>query len=242
MSRTEPGSRDLLRLPLGEGHVDYVLVRRRGRRGVALRVDGTGLTVSAALSTPLAAIESFVRDNERWVRRRLAEWSRRRVAPMRWVEGAALPWLGGALRLALAIAPRPSARRLPGTLLVATRDGSAAGIERAVVAWYKRAAREHLVERVEELARVAGLAPPRLFISSAMQRWGSCNTKREVRLAWRLVKAPPELVDYVVCHELAHLRHMDHSARFWAEVERLCPGHRELRKRLLATDHLYRSF
>jgi predicted metal-dependent hydrolase len=95
-----------------------------------------------------------------------------------------------------------------------------------------------------ELARAArAVSRPRdVMISSAMARWGSCNSRHEVRLAWRLAKAPPELADYVICHELAHLRHMNHSAAFWAEVERQCPGHRELRKRLFATDHLYRSF
>ena len=66
--------------------------------------------------------------------------------------------------------------------------------------------------------------------------------RREVRLAWRLVKAPPVLIDYVICHELAHLRHMNHSRAFWTEVERQCPGYRELRRQLQETDHLYRAF
>jgi predicted metal-dependent hydrolase len=242
MKRAEPASRDLLRLPLGEGHVDYVLVRRRGRRGIAMKVDGSGLTVSASSTMPLARIEEFVRGNERWVLRKVSEWSARRVPPISWVEGAVLPWLGGALRLTLATAGRASARHLPGSLLIATRDSAPESIRRTVVAWYKRVAGEILSARVTEIATHAGIAAPRLFISSAVARWGSCNTRREVRLAWRLVKAPPELVDYVICHELAHLRHMNHSPAFWAEVERLCPGHRELRKRLFATDHLYRSF
>jgi hypothetical protein len=242
MKRPEAISRSLQRLPLGEGHVDYRLVRRRGRRGAALKVDGSGLTVSAPLAMPLAMIESFVRENERWILRKVAEWSAKRVPAMSWTDGAWLPWLGGTLRLVLAFAPRSSVRMFPGSLLVATRDNSAEAIRRAVVAWYKRAAREHLGARVDELSHRAGIAPPRLFISSAMARWGSCNTRREVRLAWRLAKAPRELVDYVICHELAHLRHMNHSPAFWAEVERLCPGHQQLRKRLFATDHLYRSF
>jgi len=111
-----------------------------------------------------------------------------------------------------------------------------------VVAWYKAAARDHLAGRVAELARAAGVTPPRIAISAARSRWGSCNSGREIRLAWRLVKAPPHLVDYVVCHELAHLRQMNHSRAFWAEVERLCPDYRRLREELLASDHLYRSF
>lgn len=242
MKRREVVSRDLLRLPLATGPVDYVLVRRRGRRGVGLKVDGTGLTVSAPGTMSLARIEALVRESERWIVRKMAEWSERRVPPARWSEGAALPYLGESLRLALVPGTRCVAQALPGVLRVATPGGSEQEVKRAVVAWYKRAAREHLDGRIAELSARAEVAPPRLFVSSALARWGSCNTRREIRLAWRLVKAPADLVDYVICHELAHLRHMNHSAAFWTEVERLCPGHRELRKRLFATDHLYRSF
>lgn len=242
MTRREVVSRDLRRLPLGEGHIDYVLVRRRGRRGVGLKVDETGLTVSAPGTMPLARIEAMVRESERWIVRKVAEWSARRVPVVSWREGASLPYLGGSLRLALALGPRCRAMARDGVLHVVTRDGSDQAVRRTVVGWYKAAARAHLEPRLGALAAIAGIPPPRFCLSSAMARWGSCNSRREIRLAWRLVKAPPELVDYVIAHELAHLRHMDHSPAFWAEVERQCPGHAALRRRLFATDHLYRSF
>lgn len=235
-------SRDLCRLPLGEGHVDYVLVRRRGRRGVGLKVDETGLTVSAPATMPLARVEALVRESERWIVRKVAEWSARRVPAVAWVSGAALPYLGGSLELALASGPRARAMARDGVLHVVTRDGSAPAVRRAVLAWYKAAAGAYLEPRALELAARARLSPPRVLLSSALARWGSCNSRREIRLAWRLIKAPRELIDYVICHELAHLRHMDHSPAFWAEVERQCPGHAGLRKRLFATDHLYRAF
>ena len=242
MKPREVVSRDLLRLPLGEGHVDYVLVRRRGRRGVGLKVDHDGLMVSAPSTWPLARIEAVVRESERWIVKKVAEWSARRVPVVSWTEGARLPYLGGGLELQLGRGSRAMTVALPGVLRVVTRDGSGESIRRAVVGWYKRTARELLIPRVDELAARAGIASPKVVISSAMARWGSCNSEREVRLAWRLVKAPRELIDYVICHELAHLRHMNHSAAFWAEVERQIPGHAALRKRLFATDHLYRSF
>jgi predicted metal-dependent hydrolase len=231
-----------MRLPLGDGHVDYVLVRRRGRRGVGLKVDENGLTVSAPGTMPLARIEALVRESERWIVRKVAEWSQRRVPVVSWTEGASLPYLGGSLTLALATGPRARAMARDGVLHLVTRDGSPEAVRRAVVGWFKREALAYLGERLAELSARAGLGAPKLFLSSALARWGSCNSRREVRLAWRLVKAPPELIDYVICHELAHLRHMDHSPAFWAEVERQCPGHAALRKRLFATDHLYRSF
>ena len=235
-------SRDLRRTRLGPDEVDYVLVRRRGRRGVGLKVDAMGLTVNAPVTMPLARIEAFLHESERWVLRKIAEWSARRAPEIRWEEGAHLPYLGRSLTLRLAAGRRTFAERIGAELHVRLRDAAPVSVRRAVVAWYKGAAREHLEARAAELSRAGGLAPPRLAISAARSRWGSCNSRREIRLAWRLVKAPPHLVDYVVCHELAHLRQMNHSRAFWSEVERLCPDYRRLRAELLATDHLYRSF
>ncbi|HET7729360.1 MAG TPA: SprT family zinc-dependent metalloprotease [Usitatibacter sp.] len=242
MPSRELVSRDLRRMPLGELSLDYVLVRRRGRRGVGLKVDETGLTVSAPLSMPVATIEGLVRESERWVLRKIGEWRTRQVPAARWEDGARLPFLGGGLALRTATGGRPLATRVHDELRVTTRGGTHDEIRRAVVAWYKREAAPYLAQRVAELAAAAGIAPPRFVLSSAMGRWGSCNSRREVRLAWRLLKAPRELVDYVVCHELAHLRHMNHSPAFWAEVGRQCPDYKSLRERLFATDHVYRSF
>jgi predicted metal-dependent hydrolase len=235
-------SRDVHRILLGAEAIEYVLVRRRGRRGIGLRVDHDGLTVSAPSTLPLARIEAQVRESERWILRKVAEWSARRIPAVEWREGAQLPYLGGSLRLVVAAGARNQVELGEGELRATVRDARAEPLRRAVVAWYKRAALAHLAGRAFALSRIAGLAPPRVILSSALTRWGSCNVRGEVRLSWRLVKARPALVDYVVCHELAHLRHMDHSRAFWSEVERQCPDYRTLRKELLATDHLYRGF
>jgi predicted metal-dependent hydrolase len=242
MPTRELVSRDLRQLSLGDGVIEYVLTRRYGKRGVGLKVDENGLAVSAPSTMPLAKIEALVRESERWVLRKIAEWSHRKIAPVHWREGERVPFLGGGLTLRLARGARSRADRKEGELWVVTRDGTASQVEHAVVRWYKRAAHVYLAERLHALADAAKLSPPTLTISSAMARWGSCSSKREVRLAWRLVKAPPDLVDYVICHELAHLRHMDHSNAFWAEVGRQCPDYRQKRDRLNEMDHLYRTF
>jgi predicted metal-dependent hydrolase len=164
------------------------------------------------------------------------------VPEVRWEEGTWLPYLGRALQLRISPAARAHAALCGEELRVAVREPEPELVRRAVTSWYRRAARDHLEERVATLSQRAGISPPRFLLSSAMARWGSCNTRREVRIAWRLVKAPEPLVDYVVCHELAHLRHMNHSAAFWAEVGRQCPDYQARREELFATDHLYRSF
>ena len=235
-------SRDARRMALGGAHVEYVLLRRRGRRGVGLKVDENGLSVSAPLTMPLSQVESLVRESERWVLRKVAEWSKRRAVPLEWVEGARLPFLGGALILRLDQGARTRAVRKDEELRVTARAGEPSSARDAVIRWYRHAAHEYLPERARSLALAAGLPPPRVVVSSALARWGSCNSRREIRLAWRLMKAPAPLVDYVICHELAHLRHMNHSSAFWAEVARQCPGYKALRDELRATDHLYRTF
>jgi len=236
-------SRDLHRMTLGGSELQYVLVRRRGRRGVALKVDENGLMVSAPATMPVSRIEGYVRESERWVTRKIGEWSARRVPEATFTEGSLLPYLGNSIVLRVEPAARNHAELVGVELLAGVRHGSAEeSVKRTVIAWYKRVAQAHLAQRLTALALAAGLAPPRFLLSSAMGRWGSCNSRREVRLAWRLLKARRELIDYVICHELAHLRHMNHSPAFWAEVERQCPDYRALRAELFATDHLYRAF
>jgi predicted metal-dependent hydrolase len=242
MATREAASREARALELGGDRVEYLLVRRRGRRGVGLKVDAEGLTVSAPLSIPVHRVERLVRESESWVLKKMAVWRERRVPEPRWEAGASIPYLGGALSLRFAPGRRATASLEGSELVVAAPSHDPEAVRRAVVAWYKRTALPHLAHRAFVFSRLAGLAPPRVMLSSAGSRWGSCNSRREVRLAWRLVKAPPALVDYVVCHELAHLRHMNHSRDFWAEVGRLCPDYRRLRDELEATDHLYRSF
>jgi predicted metal-dependent hydrolase len=242
MPTRELVSRDARRIAMGGLNIDYVLERRRGRRGVGLRVDERGLAVSAPVAMPLARVEALVRESERWVLRKVAEWSERRITPLQWSDGARLPWLGGFLTLRIAAGGRARAVHDGAELRVTAPAGDSEAVRRAVVRWYKTVALDVLSSRVEALAQAAGLATPRVLISPARTPWGSCNTRREVRLAWRLVKAPPDLVDYVICHELSHLRHMNHSRAFWGEVERQCPGYRRLRSELHSNDHLYRSF
>jgi predicted metal-dependent hydrolase len=135
--------------------------------------------------------------------------------------------------------------QLMGHLFVRARSSppfDAAVISKAVIEWYKKQALTHFAQRAFFYARLHGLTPPRVFISSANSRWGSCNSRREVRFSWRLIKARPALIDYVVCHELAHLRHMNHSTAFWQEVERMCPDYRELKAELDMNDHRFRAF
>jgi predicted metal-dependent hydrolase len=227
-----------------DGHrVDYKVVRRRGRRGVGLKIDGNGLTVAASLTTPLSAIEGMIGQHAGWVSRKLGEWSQRRITPQVWQTGAKIPFMGESLTLMLETGhARAHVEQAMGHLFVKVRSDDPALIEKAVVTWLKKQALPYLAQRAFHFARLHQLTPPQVFLSSANGRWGSCNSRREVRFSWRLIKARPALIDYVVCHEMAHLRHMNHSAAFWAEVERMCPDYMALKKELDQSDHRFRAF
>jgi len=93
----------------------------------------------------------------------------------------------------------------------------------ALTAALKPRARALFLERLTYYAGKLGVPVPPLRLSSAKSRWGSCNTKGEIRLSWRLIHFSPDLIDYVIVHELAHLKEMNHSPRFWAVVARLYP-------------------
>ena len=231
-----------------QGHrVDYKLVRRRGRRGVGLKVDGNGMTVAVSLSTPISAVEEMIGNNANWVLKKLDEWSCRKIVPQTWQTGTALAFMGETLTLMIDVETKTVKRKavaeqLMQHLFVRGQLVNAALIEKAVVDWYKKQALPHFAQRAFFFAKLHSLAPPRVFLSSANSRWGSCNSRREVRFSWRLIKARPALIDYVVCHELAHLRHMNHSQAFWMEVERMCPDHRTLKAELDLHDHKFRAF
>ena len=123
-------------------------------------------------------------------------------------------------------------RQLGQALHVAARTGSPPELRTNVIDWLRHQARAVFTERVAEYAPRLDVLPPPLGLSNARTQWGSCNARGRVLLNWRLIHVPLHLVDYVVAHELAHLREMNHSSRFWTLVEKAYPGCRAARVEL----------
>lgn len=224
--------------------VPYLLKRSPKRRTIALRIDGNGLTVNAPARTSQRRLDAVLHEKAGWVLDKLAEIRARQVSAPLWRDGESLPLLGRRLSLRLS---EGTARRQPElcgeSLLVALPDPfDAAAVEARVVKWYRSRALTHFSQRVAVYAGHLGVAHPPLRISGAATRWGSCNARGEIRLNWRLIKAPPHLIDYVVAHELSHLRHLDHSLAFWQTVARLYPGHALARAELKRAGHLLHAF
>ncbi|MCE5235066.1 MAG: M48 family metallopeptidase [Eubacteriales bacterium] len=213
---------------------------RSERKSVGLSVTREGLlVVRAPKRLPVAAIEDAVRERAGWIRKKQEE-NRARMGnfpPHAYEEGERFLFLGEGLTLHYS-ANVKKIFSSGGVLFVPmekresvrkTARGSARG---AVEAWYKAEARAYFASRLGHFGALMGVRHTSLRLSSAVTRWGSCASGGGISLAWRLISAPPELVDYVIAHELAHLKRRDHSVAFWAEVFGVLPDYKKRRKEL----------
>lgn len=221
---------------LGGHHVAYEF-RRMRRKSIGFVISNEGLVVSAPRWVPLGEVESALQEKSRWILDKLREQEERarRMAAQRvdWRDGTALPFLGETVIIVLD--PRSASAvlhtaddTLPGvprlTLHVGLPQHAApAQIRDAVQAWLQRQARRVFEERCHHFAAQLGVRFTRIGLSSAATRWGSASADGAIRLHWRLIHFALPTIDYVVAHELAHLRVMDHSPRFWDVVRSVIP-------------------
>jgi hypothetical protein len=213
--------------------IPYHLKISPRRRTVALRVDDNGLTVSIPSRMPRRDVPEMLLRHARWIEKKLQQFIARPPA-VSWEEDARLLYLGREIALQVQLGGARSAVILHGEALTVTVPDPAdiVFIRRKVLAWYRVMAQEDFTRRVAILAAKLGVNAPPVALSNAATRWGSCSARGQVRLNWRLIQAPPHIIHYVVAHELAHLKEMNHSPRFWAVVETLCPDYLNSRKQL----------
>jgi predicted metal-dependent hydrolase len=218
--------------------VQYILHRSHGRRRISLSVDERGLRVGAPLRASLREIESVLQAHANWVLRKLTDWNERRPAPRRWETGETLPYLG--LPLKLDVAPGASRVALtPTRLEIRSPDTAAAAVAALVIHWLRERALEHFHQRIEHFRMHITLEPTAIKLSNARARWGSCHVSGRIALNWRLIHMPQHLIDYVVVHELAHLREMNHSPRFWAVVGNIIADYATRRREIRREAHRY---
>jgi predicted metal-dependent hydrolase len=212
--------------------LDYRL-RRARRRTIGFLIDDAGLTISAPRWVTLREIEAAILEKERWIRRKLGEWralrATRAAAPMRFVDGAQLPYLGGTLSLRAGTGASVSHCTDSTLHLALPAQASEAQVRDAVQAWLQGEARRVIGARIGAIAQrlpADSRVPLASWaLSSARSQWGSCTHDGRVRLNWRLIHFSPAIIDYVIAHELAHLRELNHSRRFWKTLAELLPGY-----------------
>lgn len=218
--------------------VEYILHRSRGRRRISLSIDERGLRVGAPLRASLREIDSVLQNHARWVLGKLQIWSERRAPHRRWESGETLNYLGLPLKLDVA----PGAREValtPNSLEIRTPNVTPDAVAALAVHWFRAQALQHFQQRVAHFRDQVSPQPVAIKLSNARSRWGSCHVSGRIALNWRLIHMPQQLIDYVVVHELAHLREMNHSPRFWAVVGSVIPDYAARRREIRREAHRY---
>jgi predicted metal-dependent hydrolase len=212
--------------------IPYRIRRSERARSARILVDGEGVEVVLPRRFPLHQVEPFVEEKRAWIERTLERMhaAREDYPPPRLEHGGWVHYLGERLVLRVRVEPgrrRPHVVRRGGRLHVALAAAGAEPLRRALEGWYRRRARAEVAARLDAAVARAGTAYARLQIRGQRTRWASCSSSGAMSFNHRLLLAPPEILDYVVEHEVAHLEVLDHSPRFWALLAARCPRWRE---------------
>lgn len=211
----------------------YQIVRSKKRRKtISLHIKEDGkIVVYAPYQTLKREIEQFVEKNRSWVSRKLLE----RENSIREAKGALLPgekllYLGELYPLEI---EDNNNKGYPIKLSFSKFILNKKYIEEAkdlMIQWYKKEAKEKLAERIEYYSNALQLFPQGMKITGAKHRWGSCSGDNRLSFSWRLVMTPLSIIDYILIHELVHIKEKNHSKRFWSHLESILPDYRERRR------------
>jgi len=222
--------------------IPYRIRHSSRARHARIVVDGGGVEVVVPRGFALRQVEPFVEEKRPWIERTLRRMreSEAELAPVRLEDGGEVPYLGERLALRLARGPRARVTARGDTLEVTVSEPGEEAVRAVLERWYRRRARDEVVRRLDAAAARAGETYASLQIRGQRSRWASCSSSGAMSFNWRLLLAPPEILDYVVEHEVAHLTIHDHSQRFWKLLAGRCPEWREREQWLRRHGHALR--
>jgi predicted metal-dependent hydrolase len=227
--------------------IGYILQRSR-RKSIGLTINDDGLQVTAPNWVTLGQIDAAVLDKAPWILAKLKTRQARQqhlaTVDTQWREGGRIPYLGTYVVLALdgtqtlpAFSGMPLAPQEGDILRLALPvDAERSRVRDSVHAWLQQQASLLFAQRLQHFLDANGLKVRRWRLSSAATRWGSCSSDGNIMLNWRLIHFSHDIIDYVIAHEVAHLREMNHGREFWREVGRILPGFEKPRNALRQYD------
>lgn len=206
-----------------------VSVTRTSRKAsIAIEVKAGAIRVLAPKQTSELEIQKLLERKQSWIAKKLAELSKRpKPRAIVFTDGATLPWLGDVLTLHITIGRE--AKREGHQLKIGVaydKKENTKAICQAVLRWYRQAALEWLQRQTEVIAARLGIVHGQVKIRDYKARWGSCSSQGDITYNWRLIMAPQDVIEYVIVHELCHIREHNHSRRFWAHVEAALPDYK----------------
>ncbi len=222
-------------LQLAERQVALIFVRNPRARRYILRIRSDGVArVTVPRGGSLEFAFEFAQRQTAWIERQLLK-PLPNVPETVWQHGTEILFRGG--RVTLTAAPAGDLVQFADQVVVTKGRAVRSAVERQLA----RLAVAELPARTRELAAMHGVAIGRVTIRNQRSRWGSCSVRGAISLNWRLIQTPPSVRDYIILHELMHTREMNHSGRFWAQVELVCPEWREAERWLRKHGNLLRA-
>lgn len=196
----------------------FKLARTNRRKTVSIQIRQGEVFILAPRGVPLAEIEAIIDKKIGWVRTKLHEQHKVVLPPVRTYQtGELFTYLGKDYPLQICQGVQQKVELSDGRINLQLAS-AAANVQKVLTAWYKQQADAYLAQCTRDYARMMGVQPTSIVVKTYKARWGSCYSDGRISFNWKIIIAPPNVVDYVVVHELSHLVHPNHSADFWRLV------------------------
>lgn len=216
----------LVRLTLiNNESLDYQLIKK-SKKTLSLKISENGLVVSAPLFMSEKKINQLVISKIKWIKKKL-ELIEPQKNKLFIKNRVSFDLLGKEIKITLLDGNNKIEWVDENNLKIFFKDqDDQKKLKTFFIKWLKEIALDYFSQRAYEISKLYAIPSNSILLSNAKSRWGTCNSKTEVRINWRLIQADPYVIDYVICHEFAHLTHMNHSRNFWNLVEKLCPNYK----------------
>lgn len=209
---------------------EFTIARSPRRRSISIEIRKAQVVVRAPMGAPQSLLMSFLQQKSAWVRAKIAEQQYTlaiQPEPRSYVHGSQIPFMDETLTVVLGRGPRAAIARIDQQLHLILSPRSRASddtqIRQLLSRWFQQQALSILTRKTTELTRAMGSVCTQVSIKATRSKWGHCTSRGAIQYNWQILLAPEAIVDYLVAHEVSHLRHHNHSADFWALVASVCP-------------------
>ena len=205
--------------------IKYELIKK-SRRTVGLKITPKGLIVIAPILMSYNKIEKLLIKKSSWIQKKLLLIPKD-TKPFQIRDGEKFEIFGNEYMIVLCSGKNNIIIEKNKCLIYFKNLSDQLKLKKFFLVWIKEYALKYYSKRVSTLCKINNFDTRAILISNAKTRWGTCNSKKEIRLNWRLIQSPKYIIDYVICHELSHLKFMNHSKEFWEQVEKLFPNYKK---------------
>lgn len=209
------------------------VIRTSRRKTAQVRVDQGNVSILVPDDLPESRIEQILTNKTKWIQGKLYLHGQASPSkPKEYVSGESFSYLGRNYRLKVVRGTKSVCKLVHGRLVVTlpSAGNQPQNVQKALISWYRHHADLKITEKASRYAKLVGLEPKSVGVRDFKSRWGSCHKSGDILINWRIVMAPSSIVDYVIAHELCHLKFHDHSPRFWKELAKVIPDYLEYRE------------